>query len=43
MIPRCLKAVFHDAALLCSAISQPTTKGQDRDLQTAGSEVTELL
>lgn len=43
MVPGCLETVLDDAALLGTAVGEPATEGQDRDLQTAWAEVAKDL
>ena len=39
IIPRRLKAILHDVALLCASVREPSAEGEDRDLETGGAQV----
>lgn len=42
MVPSCLQDLLDDGALLGASVSEPATKGEDRNLKTGGTQVPEL-
>jgi hypothetical protein len=43
VVPGGLHALLDNVAVLGAAVGEPAAEGEDRDLQTAGAEVAELL
>jgi hypothetical protein len=42
MVPRSLQAILDNVALLRATIREPTTKREDADLESCGTQVAEL-